>query len=129
MDWLLYVMVRQLRFKITDGLRIGKEMEMKFENVTVFSTANVYFGGKVVSHTLQMQDGTRKTFGVIFPGTFDFKTEDREMMEITDGTIRVFIEGRPGRFYGIGEKFEVPANSSFLVVCSGRVDYICTYYP
>ena len=41
----------------------------KFNNVSVKCKANVYFDGKVVSHTVLFPDGSRKTFGLILsPG-------------------------------------------------------------
>ena len=42
----------------------------KFENVTAVCKANVYFDGKVVSHTLLFADGTKKTIGLIYPGSY-----------------------------------------------------------
>ena len=45
-----------------------------FSNVTVDSVANVYFEGKVVSHTIHLPDGSRKTLGIIAPGSFYFGT-------------------------------------------------------
>ena len=38
----------------------------QFDNVSVVKTANVYFDGKCVSHTVILADGTRKSVGVIF---------------------------------------------------------------
>ena len=46
----------------------------KFDNVTAVCKANVYFDGKVISHTLLFPDGTRKTLGVILPGSYTFNT-------------------------------------------------------
>lgn len=49
-----------------------------FPNVTVDSIANVYFDGKVVSHTIHLADGSRKTLGLIYPGSFYFGTAAAE---------------------------------------------------
>ena len=38
---------------------------MQFSNVTALAKANVYFDGKVVSHTILLPDGTKKTLGLI----------------------------------------------------------------
>jgi hypothetical protein len=46
----------------------------KFETVSVVCKANVYFDGKVGSHTVVFPDGARKTLGLIYPGTFHFST-------------------------------------------------------
>ncbi|MEO6786227.1 MAG: pyrimidine/purine nucleoside phosphorylase, partial [Chthoniobacteraceae bacterium] len=43
---------------------------MQFPNVTAIAKANVYFGGKVVSHTILLASGEKKTLGLICPGTF-----------------------------------------------------------
>jgi len=40
----------------------------KFEQVTVEQKANIYFDGKVTSRTIWLQDGTKKTLGIMLPG-------------------------------------------------------------
>ena len=40
----------------------------KLENVTAIAKANVYFDGKVVSHTIYTAEGDRKTLGLFLPG-------------------------------------------------------------
>lgn len=42
-------------------------MTTKFENVTAVTKANIYFDGKVVSHTIFLDSGERKTLGVFMP--------------------------------------------------------------
>jgi uncharacterized protein YaiE (UPF0345 family) len=39
----------------------------QFDHVTVVKKSNVYFGGLCISHTVQFEDGTKKTLGVILP--------------------------------------------------------------
>ena len=56
---------------------------MKFENVTATAKANVYFDGKVVSHTITFADGAKKTLGLIYAGEFHFGTDAAERMDIT----------------------------------------------
>jgi len=41
----------------------------QFDNVTVATTASVYFDGKCVSHQLTLADGTKKSVGVVLPAT------------------------------------------------------------
>ncbi len=36
----------------------------QFDHVTVIKKSNVYFGGACISHTVQFEDGTKKTLGV-----------------------------------------------------------------
>ena len=38
---------------------------VQFDHVTVIKKSNVYFGGTCISHTVQFEDGTKKTLGVI----------------------------------------------------------------
>ena len=40
---------------------------VQFDHVTVIKKSNVYFGGACISHTVQFEDGTKKTLGVILP--------------------------------------------------------------
>ena len=46
----------------------------EFHNVSVVKQANVYFDGKCVSHTVQFNDGSKKTVGVILPSSLLFNT-------------------------------------------------------
>ena len=40
---------------------------VKFENVTATAKANIYFDGKVISHSIETADGEKKTLGIIYP--------------------------------------------------------------
>jgi uncharacterized protein YaiE (UPF0345 family) len=102
---------------------------LEFKGVTVVAKANVYFDGKVVSHTLLLADGTRKSVGVIFSGTFHFGTDKAERMEITAGECEVKVDGKAGvNRYAAGQQFEVPAKSGFdIAVAAGPCEYVCTF--
>ena len=103
--------------------------EVQFNGVTILAKANVYFDGGVVSHTILLPDGKRKTLGVIRPGTYHFKTDASELMEIVDGACRVTIDGtsRAHPFAG-GTHFTVPAKGGFQIeVESGLCQYICSF--
>lgn len=101
----------------------------KFDNVSVVCKANVYFGGKVVSHTVIFKDGTRKTLGLIFPGSFSFNTEAPEKMEITSGACQIRLKDEENwTAFDAGSEFMVPGDSSFEInVDSGVAEYICSY--
>ncbi len=101
----------------------------EFSNVRVVVKANVYFDGRVVSHTVWMPDGARKTLGLIHPGEYHFGTEAPERMEITAGSCRVRLAGEGGwKEYGPGASFEVPGSSGFdIAVESGIAEYICSF--
>ena len=100
-----------------------------FPNVTADPVANIYFDGKVVSHSIHFADGSKKTLGIIFPGTYRFSTGVPELMEITDGSCEVSLDGSgTTRFVPTDESFEVPANSGFTItVNSGICQYICSF--
>jgi len=43
---------------------------IEFRGVTAVTKANVYFEGKVVSHSILLPDGSKKTLGLIYPANF-----------------------------------------------------------
>jgi len=101
----------------------------QIQNVSVPLKANVYFEGKVVSHTLLAADGTKKTLGLIYPGTFLFNTDAPERMDIVSGSCRVKIKGQSDwTSYAAGTYFRVPGKSSFeIAMDSGLAEYLCTF--
>jgi uncharacterized protein YaiE (UPF0345 family) len=101
----------------------------QFDGVSVQTIANVYFDGNVVSHTIILPGGARKTLGMIRPGSFHFKTGAPELMEIVDGACRVTIDGSTGAtVHAAGSQFEVPGKSGFQIeVESGLCQYICSF--
>ena len=101
----------------------------QFAGVTVVTKANIYFDGKVVSHTVMFSDGTKKTLGLIYPGSFHFGTGAPERMEIVAGTCRVTLDSRTEvHDYTVGTHFDVPGQSGFtIVVTSGICEYICSF--
>jgi len=102
---------------------------MQFPDVAVDAKANVYFDGKVVSHTIHLADGGRKTLGLIYAGSYHFDTEKAEVMEITEGSCKVVLDGSEEcQTFEPGFHFEVPANSGFTIeVGSGICQYICSF--
>jgi purine/pyrimidine-nucleoside phosphorylase len=103
--------------------------QQEFHGVTAIAKANVYFDGKVVSHTLVFPDSSRKTLGLIYPGSFHFGTKAGERMEIVAGACRVKMDGETAwKSFGAGQMFEVPANSGFdIEVGTSICEYICSY--
>lgn len=100
-----------------------------FKGVTAVAKANVYFDGKVVSHTILLPDGSRKTLGLIYPGQFHFGTDQAERMEIVDGSCTVKLDGQPAaNNYAASQFFDVPAKSGFdIEVKAGLCQYICSF--
>ncbi len=101
----------------------------QFAGVTAVTKANVYFDGKVVSHSILFPDGSKKTLGLIYPGKFHFGTDKAELMEIVAGNCAVKLDGQTEvKTYAAGTAFEVPAKSGFdIEVSSGIAEYICSF--
>lgn len=100
----------------------------EFKNVTIIKKANVYFDGKVVSRTVNFEDGSMKTLGFMMPGDYDFNTAAAEVMEILDGQLDVLLAGSD-EWVSIkgGESFNVPANSNFQLKIHKATDYCCSF--
>jgi len=104
-------------------------MSQKLENVSVDLKANVYFDGKVVSHSVYDAKGNKKTLGLIYPGNYTFNTAAPERMQITAGTCQVKVAGDSvWTAYHQGQEFRVPGSSSFEIrVESGIAEYLCIF--
>jgi uncharacterized protein YaiE (UPF0345 family) len=101
----------------------------EFPSVTAVTKANIYFDGKVVSHSLLFSDGSKKTLGLIYPGKFHFTTDKAERMEIVAGSYEVKVHGlnKLNTYVG-GQAFEVPPKSGFdIEVQQGICEYICSF--
>jgi uncharacterized protein YaiE (UPF0345 family) len=100
----------------------------EFKNVTVVKKANIYFDGKVTSRTILFRDGSKKTLGVMMPGEYEFKTSEKEVMEILSGELDVLLPGENNwkRIKG-GGSFEVPSNSKFTLKVNSLTDYCCSF--
>jgi purine/pyrimidine-nucleoside phosphorylase len=101
----------------------------QFDGVTVIAKANVYFDGNVVSHTVLFADKSKKTLGLIRPGSYFFGTAAAERMEIVAGECLVTLKDQSEvKTYGAGTYFDVPANSGFTIeVKTGLCEYICSF--
>lgn len=100
----------------------------QFDNVSVTKTANVYFDGKCVSHTVVLADGTRKSVGVILPSTLTFNTGAPEIMELLQGRCCVRMAGSDSwTEYAGGQSFEVGGNSSFDIETLENLHYVCHF--
>ena len=100
----------------------------KIAAAEVATQANVYFDGKCVSHSLTLADGTKKSVGVILPATLTFKTGAAEIMECVAGACEYKLAGSTEwKKSGAGEKFSVPAESSFEIRVAQAYHYICHF--
>ena len=96
--------------------------------VSVTTRANVYFDGRCVSHTVAFPDGTKKSVGVILPATLTFNTGAPEVMECVGGACEYKLAGSSVWVKSsAGQKFSVPANSSFEIRVTEPYHYICHF--
>jgi hypothetical protein len=100
----------------------------EFNNVTVIKKANVYFDGNITSRSIIFADGSKKTLGIMLPGSYEFNTSEKEIVEILAGDLEVLLPGAAEwRAVRDGEKFEAAANSSFKLRVSRLTDYCCSF--
>ena len=100
-----------------------------YKNVDVDKLANVYFEGKVVSRNIFLNDGSKKTLGVMLPGEYEFNTESRELMEIISGKLNLKLKDENDwKLISDGMEFNVPKNSLFKVKVLELVNYTCSYF-
>ncbi len=100
----------------------------KFSNVNVVKAANVYYNGKVTSRTIEFQDGSIKSLGIMLEGDYRFNTADKEIMEIYSGDFEVKLPNAE-EFVAMQTPcvFEVEANSAFDIKVKSVTDYCCSY--
>jgi uncharacterized protein YaiE (UPF0345 family) len=100
----------------------------RFDGVSVAKKANVFFGGRCISHTVTFPDGSRKSVGVILPSSLRFETAAPEVMELLEGRCRVEIadSGEPVEYRG-GQRFEVPGKSHFRIETLETLHYVCHF--
>jgi purine/pyrimidine-nucleoside phosphorylase len=100
----------------------------KIDGACVTAQANVYFDGKCVSHSLTLADGTKKSVGVVLPAELTFNTGAAEIMECVAGGCEYKLAGSEAwRKSGPGERFSVPANSSFQIRVTQAYHYVCHF--
>jgi uncharacterized protein YaiE (UPF0345 family) len=100
----------------------------EFSSVTVVKKANVYFEGKVASHTVLFPDGSRKSLGIMQPGQYEFSTGAAEIMEVLAGQLEWQMRGDTSwKAVATGESFQVPAHSTFLMKVPVVAEYCCSF--
>ena len=101
----------------------------KYTNVNVDKLANIYFEGNVISRNIYLEDGSRKTLGVMLPGKYEFNTDARELMEIISGKLTLKLQNQDDwKLIRKGMNFNVPKLSSFKVEVLEVVNYTCSYF-
>ncbi len=105
-----------------------RKMPNQFDAVSITKKANVHYEGHSISHVIELEDGTKKTLGVILPTekALTFKTHVSERIEIISGKCSVQIGDDPDtKVYSSGESFNVPENSKFKIITDEVIDYVC----
>jgi purine/pyrimidine-nucleoside phosphorylase len=96
--------------------------------VSITTKANVYFDGKCVSHSFTTAEGVKKSVGVVLPSTLTFNTGAAEIMECVAGACEYKLKGSDAWLKSTaGERFSVPANSSFDIRVAEAYHYICHF--
>lgn len=100
----------------------------KFENVSIVKEANVYYDGKVTSRTVEFEDGTIKSLGIMLAGDYTFNTAEKEIMEMLSGDFELKLP-TSDKFVTMKTpcSFTVEANSSFDLKVKSVTDYCCSY--
>ena len=123
-----FIKTLAIESKVVDYEMEKHSENSEFGNATIVKKANVYFDGQVTSRTVIQDDGSKKTLGIMNPGTYTFGTELAEHMEILAGEVEVtFTDDSNIEIIKGGEYFEVPANSEFNIKVNTVTDYCCTY--
>ena len=101
---------------------------MSFKNVEIKKKANVYHEGRVTSRTVLSADGSRKTLGVMLPGSYVFNTDAAEVIDVTQGRCRVKLNDGPSwSEHTAGNSFSVPAHTRFEIEVTELLDYVCHF--
>ncbi len=100
----------------------------QLDGVRVNTQANVFFDGKCVSHSLTLPDGSKKSVGVVLPGTLTFNIGAPETMECVAGGCEYRIGDSPQWLTaGPGDSFSVAAQGRFEIRVSQAYHYICHF--
>jgi uncharacterized protein YaiE (UPF0345 family) len=100
----------------------------EFRNVTIVREANIYFDGKVTSRTVLFPDGSKKTLGIMLPGEYEFKTGDKEIIEVLGGSLDVLLpQSKNWCSFRGGDSFTAPARSKFSLRVKELTDYCCSF--
>lgn len=102
-------------------------MGNRFEHVSVEKRANVYLDGKCISFSLTFPDQSRKTVGVILPGSMTFAADSAETMEIVAGKCKVRLGDGEWQAYEEGGRFHVAAQTRFEVETREPLHYVCHF--
>lgn len=99
----------------------------EFNNVSIAKAANILFEGNITSRTIVLEDGSRKTLGIMLPGEYELNTVHKEIMDIQRGILEVMLPAQDWVKYEGPASFEIQANSKFKLRVHSLVDYCCSF--
>ena len=99
----------------------------EFNNVSIAKAASVLFEGNITSRSIEFEDGSRKTLGIMLPGEYELNTVHTQIMDIQRGELEVLLPAKEWVTYSGPTTFEVPANSKFQLKVHSLVDYCCSF--
>jgi uncharacterized protein YaiE (UPF0345 family) len=103
-------------------------IQASIPNAVIHTKANVFFDGKCISHAITLSDGTKKSVGVVLASSLTFKTDAAEVMECVYGECTYKLAGSNEWLKSVaGERFSVPAVSSFEIKVADQYHYICHF--
>ncbi|WP_121628341.1 pyrimidine/purine nucleoside phosphorylase [Poseidonibacter antarcticus] len=99
----------------------------EFNNVSIAKAACVLFEGNITSRSIEFDDGSRKTLGIMLPGEYELNTVHTQIMDIQRGELEVLLPAKEWVSYKGPATFKVPANSKFKLRVTSLVDYCCSF--
>ncbi|UTJ07366.1 pyrimidine/purine nucleoside phosphorylase [Arcobacter roscoffensis] len=99
----------------------------EFNNVSIAKAANILFEGNITSRSIEFEDGSKKTLGIMLPGEYELNTVHSEIMDIQRGKLEVMLPAEDWVEYEGPATFEIPANSKFKLKVHSLVDYCCSF--
>ena len=99
----------------------------EFNNVSIAKAASVLFEGNITSRSIEFEDGSRKTLGIMLAGEYELNTVHTEVIDIQRGELEVRLPAKDWISIKGPATFEVPANSKFKLRVHSLVDYCCSF--
>ena len=99
----------------------------RFKNATISKKANILYEGHVTSRAVELEDGTKKTLGVMLPGEYQFTTIHEEIIEVQSGELEVLLPAQEWKKIVAPQTFRVPANSRFKLKIISLTDYCVSF--
>lgn len=99
----------------------------EFKSVNIAKAANIFFEGRITSRSIEFEDGSRKTLGIMLPGEYELNTVHKEIMDIQTGELEVMLPAEDWMEVKAPASFEVPPNSKFKLRVKSLVDYCCSF--